>query len=305
MPDYSVLSDQIKNQIIDDYLKKNPDVQRHEVTTKIVNGRIIAETITNLMANSAKKKPSPSPGYKKLLDKLKQGADERYAETLDSVGTCRNYSEWLSDNPFTGFGEKDKNNTNDFLDRREEMIGKRSVELLYVRKKFADMMKSKVKPQPSLVKTLSMEYLAATIAQLKLQGAIFNKEVDLGGIFSSSVQKFIAENINNFGGASEKVLVSVGKAFRFLKNETVQEVMIPNKDVDQEKVKEQLDNLGIHLNRRRDQYKMIQQLIDFLSQMLDNLAKVDPDAPAEAESDQQSFRRMARTTGRSRSGGRR
>lgn len=297
MADYSFVADQMREEIIDDYLKKHPDVSRHEVVTKTVNGRIIVETVSNLFNRIPEKKQPPlPPNYKKLLDKLGKGGDERYAASLDSVSTCRNYTEWLCDSSCTGFGEKDRDENNTFLDKREDQLGRKSVELLYVRKKFTDMMSSKTKPQQSLIQTLTMEYISAMLAQLKVQGSIYNKEVDLGELFSKSARDFLSQNIDNFRGANDKVLMSIGKAFQFLKNESVQSVQLTGQAAkDHDALRSSLDQLGDHLNQRRDQYQMIQQLINFLENMLESLQNPQA-APQKPDKQSGSSNRMAITS---------
>ncbi|MBZ0258444.1 hypothetical protein K8I31_20420, partial [bacterium] len=70
MDDYSYAAEQMKEIIINDYLRKNPDVNRHEIVTKSVNGRIIVETITstfNKLSERQKQKGNVSDKEKKLL----------------------------------------------------------------------------------------------------------------------------------------------------------------------------------------------------------------------------------------------
>ena len=105
---YSYVAEQLKESIIQDYLKKHPDVSRADIVTKTVNGRVIVETVTNAfsrVSERAKQEKFSSPGDKKALEMLNEGADERYQRMQESVSSCRSMVDWLFDWQFSGFDE--------------------------------------------------------------------------------------------------------------------------------------------------------------------------------------------------------
>lgn len=294
MDDYSFAAEQMKEIIINDYLRKNPDVKRHEIVTKSVNGRIIVETITNTfnkLSERQKQKGGVSDKEKKVLKHLSEGGDVRYAASLDSLGATRKYAEWLCESSFAPYTEKERDETNDFLDKREVDAGRRAQELLYVRKKFTDQMSSTTKPSRSLIQTLMMEYIAAVMRQLKVQAQLYGKEVELGDMFSTNVKKFLRDNFDKLEGAPEKVIATIGKAFKILQKGSPQAINVTGKE-DHKKIQVLIDKQSQELNVQRQEYQMILQLIAYLENMLAQM-KI-PDEPAqEKPKEDGSRRRMA------------
>lgn len=293
MDDYSYAAEQMKEIIINDYLRKNPDVKRHEIVTKSVNGRIIVETITstfNKLSERQKQKGNVSDKEKKLLKHLSEGGDVRYAACLDSLGASRKYSGWLCESSFTAYTEKESEETGDFLDKREVDAGRRAQELLYVRKKFTDQMSSASKPSRSLIQTLMMEYIAAVMRQLKVQAQLYGKEIELSEMFSTNVKKFLRDNFDKFEGAPEKVIATIGKAFKILQKGTSQAINVTGKE-DHKKIQILVDQQSQELNVRRQEYQMIQQLIAYLENLLAQMKQ--PDATPEPPKDTGPRRRMA------------
>ncbi|MDP8245802.1 MAG: hypothetical protein P9L94_17095 [Candidatus Hinthialibacter antarcticus] len=293
MDDYSFAAEQMKEIIINDYLRKNPDVKRHEIVTKSVNGRIIVETITNTfnkLSERQKQKGGVSDKEKKLLEHLSQGGDVRYAASLDSLGATRKYAEWLCESSFTPYTEKEHGETTDFLDKREVDAGRRAQELLYVRKKFTDQMSSTSKPSRSLIQTLMMEYIAAVMRQLKVQAQLYGKEIELGDMFSTNVMKFLRDNFDKLGGAPEKVIATIGKAFKILQKGIPQAINVTGNE-DHKKIQVLVDRQSQELNVQRQEYQMILQLIAYLEKLLDQMKQ--PDTLADKPKDDAPRRRMA------------
>ena len=51
MEDYSHAAEQMKDAIIEEYLKDNPGVQRNELMTRMVNGKMVIEQMKNIFVN--------------------------------------------------------------------------------------------------------------------------------------------------------------------------------------------------------------------------------------------------------------
>ncbi|MBI1387629.1 MAG: hypothetical protein GC154_04205 [bacterium] len=285
----------MKEIIINDYLRKNPDIKRHEIVTKTVNGRVIVETITNTfnkLSERNRPKNALSNKEKKLLKHLADGGDSRYAASLESISTSRKYIDWLAGSTFTGFSESDKEENTQFVEKREVDAGRRAQELLYVRKKFTDQMSSTTKPSRSLIQTLMMEYISAVMRQLKVQAQVFGKEIELGNLFSDNVKRFLRDNFDKLEKASEKIIATVGKAIKILQKGAPKPLDVKGKE-DHKKVQALLDDQNKDLTVRREEYDMIIQLIAYLEKLIGDMGKVatEPDAPAPKVDN--SSRRMA------------
>ena len=85
MNNYAQAAAEMKEMLISEYLKKNPGSKRNEITTKLVNGRVVIETVSNVICNCSpkNKKPAFSPKESSLLKQLAAGGDERYAACLE------------------------------------------------------------------------------------------------------------------------------------------------------------------------------------------------------------------------------
>ena len=75
MDDYSYAAQQMKEAIISDYLKKHPGVQRHEVLTKLVNGRYVVGTIEDVFKEmqGRRKGQIAQLNRRELLSELSRG----------------------------------------------------------------------------------------------------------------------------------------------------------------------------------------------------------------------------------------
>ena len=308
---YSYVAEQLKESIIQDYLKKHPDVSRADIVTKTVNGRVIVETVTNAfsrVSERAKQEKFSSPGDKKALEMLNEEADERYQRMQESVSSCRSMVDWLFDWQFSGFDEEKKQTNSAFLDAKEEQIDRRSIDLLYVKKKFADAMQSKSKAPQSVIKVMTLEYVNCLLDQLKAQADIYNKEIELGGFFSSSVKRFIADNIDALENSDEKILKYVGMTVAFLQKNIIKGVHVSGEE-DHKKLSESLDRLDEQLRYRREQYEQIKNLIQVIEKMIAALQddsfdppqeKTSHDKPQEKPRANQSAQRMVNTKRRGR-----
>lgn len=297
MDEYSQAADQMKEMLITEYIRKHPGLKRSEVATKIVNGRVVIESVGNIIHNCAsriKKTILLTPQEQALLKEIAKSGDERYAECLDSVGTSKKYAEWLCESRYTAFGERDKIETLEFLSNREQMSGRRALDILAIKKKLIQLMKDKVQASKSLIQTLTMEYMQAVAGQLKVQGAIFNKEVDLGNSFTKHTEKFIESKIKEAKPLlDERSLVTIAKAYQIAAGQKVHPLEIPQK-IQTKEFAAALTQVKKNLSTLREQVQSLQKILGFMETLLAELAKSkgedltkEPPKPADTESPSQ------------------
>ncbi len=299
MNNYAQAAAEMKEMLISEYLKKNPGTRRNEVTTKLVNGRVVIETVGNVICNcSPKNKVSAfSPKEQSLLKQLAAGGDERYAACLDSIGSSKKYVGWLHSAKFVPFGDIEKNETLEFLAKKDEVSGRRSLDILNVKKQLVLLMKAKVKASKSMVQTLTMEYMQAVQGQLKAQGAVFNREIDLGNSFTENVEKFIKDNIRIAQPKlDKKSLIDIAKAYQVASNQKIDPLDIPQK-LDNKEFDKAINNVKDKLDKLREEFDNIQKLINFMEELVDQLLQSkDKDLtapPAKEEKTGPSGPRMA------------
>jgi len=273
MNNYAQAAAEMKEMLISEYLKKNPGSKRNEITTKLVNGRVVIETVSNVICNCSpkNKKPAFSPKESSLLKQLAAGGDERYAACLDSIGSSKKYTGWLHGAKFIPFGDAEKNETLAFLAKKDEISGKRSLDILNVKKKLVQLMKAKVKASKSMVQTMTMEYMQAVQGQLKAQGAFFNREIDLGNSFTENVEKFIKTNIRIAQPKlDKKSLIDIAKAYQVASNEKIDPVDVPKK-LDNKEFDKAINNVKDKLDKLRVEFDAIEKLIKFMEELVSEL----------------------------------
>ena len=273
--DYSQAAEEMKEMLITEYLKKNPEARRKEITTNVVNGRIVIETVVNVIQNCSPKQNKKPPTFTAkesyLLKQLAAGGDERYAECLASIESSKKYVVWLHGVKFIPFGDSKKNEILEFLSKKNEISGKRSLDILNVKKQLIQLMKTDVKASKSNVQTMTMEYMQAVKGQLIAQGAIFNIEINLGNTFTENVEKFIKDNIRVAQPKlDKKSLIDIAKAYHVASNEKINPLDVPKK-IDNKEFDKAIDNIKYKLDKLRKEFDNIQKLISFMEELVNKL----------------------------------
>jgi hypothetical protein len=276
MQEYAHAAEEMRESIIDAYLRKHPDVPREHVVTKMINGRLVVDQIKNVLNSSSGKAQVTeihTKSEKKLIAELRKGGDERLAHCVRSIENSKGYIDWLFNAKFTGFSESDKNDNVIFLQNRQQICEDKALDLYNVKMKLAEMMNNSVKPSPSMVKTLTAEYLQSVLGQLKSQHGTYKKEVTLGDHFSDSMKDFLKKE---FGQVKEmakpSTLKACQRAFMILQKENINITDIASKGKLNE-LSTSLDRLGDQLQDRKKELELIQKMVTSLEQMLEQIEK--------------------------------
>ncbi len=271
MDDYAQAAEEFKEEIITQFLKDNPGTRRAEVVVKYVNGRMVCEQIKDVFKDISLRAPVRSPSEKRLLKELARGGDLRYAASLESISTSRQYVDWLYEAPYTSFGDMEKSETIHFLQRKEEQSHTYVIDLVEAKKKLAKMMKSDVKPSESATKTVMTEYFQTSLVQMKCQHSVYSKEVDLGDSFANNAQKFIRENFGDIKARAKiSTITAIKKAYNILRSTRISVPDITSN----EKLKivgDALDELKSQLEKKRSELQAIHKMIEFLEGIVDTL----------------------------------
>ncbi len=292
MNDYSAAAQEMKESIIDEYLKTHPGTKREEIITRTVNGRVIVDTINNAFKFNASKQTENRIKDQKLLKKLIRQGEEQLIACLHSVKSSKKYVDWLFTSRNTGFSQQDKEENFDYLEKKETAAGNKSIEVHNAKVKLSQMLADKVKTESSLARTLVQEYIQVVVDQLKVQQSIFGREVDLAEHFSTYAKEFIESCFSVVQSRLKpSTLNALGKAYHILKNEKIDQPNITSPE-NHKKFKESMDTFEEKLNERRGQLAAIQQLVNFLEEVIASMKSTDN----ESESKKSSSRRMAFTT---------
>ncbi|RJP31139.1 MAG: hypothetical protein C4527_08235 [Candidatus Omnitrophota bacterium] len=294
MTDYKYAAQQMKEAIIDEFLKKHPGVSRQQVITRTVNGRVIADTINNTF-NVTQKQQAEKPQDAKLLGEIVRRGEEQLVASLDSITCSKKYVDWLFSSPTTGFDEKEKNENIQFLEKREITAGNRAVDVHKVKINLTKVVASKSKATSSLAQTLVQEYLQAVLDQLKCQKSIFDRELVLGERFSTHTTSFIEKNLKTVQPQIKPTTVqALIKAYSILKNEKMEKMAITNPK-NYQQFKTELDQFNKNLKSKREQLEAIQRLIHFIETILESMGNPPSEGNAKTKTPSSS-QRMAFTT---------
>ena len=274
MTQYAHVAEQIKESLIEEYLRKNPGVSRSEVTTMISNGNIVVGSIKDVLQKVTERVPHQqvlSGPSEALLKKLAEGSDIRYAKSLQSIDTSKSYIQWLAGYRFAGFSKKEQQENLQFLDQQTTTSGLKAVDFYEVRLKLVKAMKEALKPTRSLIQTMMLEYFDALREQLKSQRVIYKREVDLGGRFCSCSTAVIHDNFMLIrSGKNPAAMRAIEKAVQILKENAVPLPQI-TKDSDVKLLTNSIGALEEKLEGRRMELEELNNLTAFLNEIITGL----------------------------------
>lgn len=285
MDEYRHIGDQIREALIDEYLQKNPGIARAQVITRMVNGRVVCDTITQVLATVSARKITQQE--QELIKKqLEVQEDDRYQEGKISVQTSKRIVDFLFTSSFPGFGLNEKNENLNFLRRHERILVDRAYAMHEVKKEFLQMMDGRMNPSSARTATLMQRYFQAILEQLKAQGAIYQKEYDLGSIFTGFARDFLKENVQAIKSKIKaSVLKTIAQAYTLAKKAT--DANLPDiNTIDRDLLEAALAEMDEGLDKRRIQIQAIEKVIAFVEKLVKDiqeqekkLARGEPLAP--------------------------
>ena len=280
MTRYENVAEQVKESLIEEYLRKNPGVSRAEITTMVANGNLVVGSIKDVLqkisdrANHQKAISGPSDA---LLKKLAEGSDVRYAKCLKSIMTSKSYIQWLAGYRYSGFSDKEQKENVQFLEQQSAIGGQKAAGFYEVRLKLTKTMKEALKPTRSLIQTLMLEYFEALREQLKSQRVIYRREVDLGGRFCTCSTAMIRDNFMLIRSAKNPAAMrAIEKVVQILKENAVPLPQI-TKESDIKLLTNSLGELETKLEERRIEFEELNQLVAFLDNIITGLREESPE----------------------------
>ena len=294
MGDFDHLSDQIQDELVDEYLKKNPDVSRSEVVPRLVNGKVVIGTIKNFLTTfSAQKSSERNRELAKMQIKVKD--DERYKACKLSIKNCKKVVDFLFTARFGNFSLLDKNTHMKFIRKREQSIIMLAHDILGVKQELLQMM-SGTKPAISTrSKELIKQYYQAVVDQLKCQHGIYTREHELGSRFTEQSRVYMKEHMKSvkskLGPAMKK---RMAQAYVLAKKMTDEEAAEPTK-FDREMLEAVMAEMDGGLKKRRVQIQAIEKLVEFLEKLIEEMEK--PEKPAGSQPEKPKAKKKEKKSG--------
>ncbi len=305
MDDYQNAANELKEMIIEGYLKKHPEVKRSELVTKLVNGKIVVGTIGEIFGKMAQRKDLQDleeRKKRKLLGEVTKSGDERHEKILTSLRSSLQYIHWLATSCNTGFSKQEQEENIHYLKKQKQLGADRAIGVYQAKMKILEAMRQASTKTKSLVQTLTFEYLEAVRDQLKVQANSYKREVQLGDHFSNTSKQFIQSAFSRIRTKmQENAMLALKGAVEILKKDGIN-VGDLNSNQDIQKLNQALLELEERLETRRHEFKTLHEIVTYLDEVIKKLkaemgeTEGEESTESEAKKDTQTYRRMAYTS---------
>ncbi len=292
--EYNEAAERMKEMLIREYVKSHPGVSESQVVVRSVNGKAVCDTIGNLLSNCSGTKSTIQRelDHEALQAHLDSSEDQRYQSCLASIQSSQKLIDYLLTSPYTQFGEVEKKNNLDYLDRLQKISASRTQTVHYIKKAFMQMMEGTTNPTPVRVKSEITKYFKAVLDQLKAQGGIYKREFKLGNGFCSCVLKqmktMLPQVKSQLDAATKR---NVKGAYLLVKSEESKEAELNTENY--KALKGTVDNLQVHLGKRQTQFTAIEKVVAFLEELVQQLEKAKVEQKPKEEPKPKKGRGMA------------
>lgn len=281
----SPLTDHIKEELIEQYVKQNPGVSKNDVITKCKNGVLVTDSVANLLQDiqARNRVKSAAKSNQQIINEhineyLCVEPDQRYKNCQQSVGHSKKIVDFLFNSSQMPFGILEKRGSLDFLKKRELQCAGAAREIIHGRKKLAELMESNEFAQ-SLLKTLVTQYLHGGAEQLKSQVSIYNKEVELGNFYVDKTKYLIKKSVELLkDNTDKKTRLLVRDVYALLIKSEVPKMELAK--LDQGMLNSALEKYEKNLGIRAKQAQGIQMVVDIIEAILKELEEKEAAAKA-------------------------
>ena len=270
-------ANKVKESIVNHCVEENPELNPADVLESTAQGNILSDSIQNTMQQIVDDEDYTElndADNRKNIDELATTENERYAICLDSVQSSNKYIQWLSLSRFTDFTQQNNKENAEYLKEKMEIYSQNGLELYQAKQKFAELLQGDFTPEKSMINELLKIFLESVVGQLQSQQAVFEREINLGNLFSSAVQKFFCGKFRDKKIKPDPSVVrSIEWAFSIIKDNQID---IPG-DIDPLDVvafEETMDKLDAKLHKRRIDYDNLHSLIELLEKAIAKLETV-------------------------------
>lgn len=298
MNEYAHAAKQIQMFLIEDYVHRNPGVQRKDVILKTANGKLVFSTIAQFFKEVAKTAPKDQD---RLTDEdlkpLQQDDKSRATACAKSLETSKRLIDFLFMSKIADFGVFERNQHSQFLKRQKSVFLEKIKDSETSKKNILTMINVNGDLKRNLLKTYLTEFLHALVDQLKSQSAIYKREHELGNILVDHTQEIITNNFKNVKkSVSPKAQKNIAKIYNYLKKDVKLDIPTTQK-LNLELIDDAIKKMEAKLETRRSQMDNIEKVVSFIETMVAKLegreSKPQPTKPVEKKPPQKSTRRMA------------
>ena len=299
---YDHAREEIRKALVQEYLKKHPNVREQDVLLACEKGELIIIDMASVLADMQMRRRFSHNLEKahNLFAELSVHQDERWQDCVKSTQHSRQIVDCLHSSTFNYFDQIAWSDQHNFLKRQEGICARKTVQIHEINKHMAQIQTQEATARTSKARTVIIEYFHLVIAQLKSLHAVFSREVDLGEIFYGQANKYIQCQFTRIQPQSTTIhcgeIAKIHAALKGDKKVTPDKVLEFNESMlleTKNALEKSVDQLKTNLEARRVQFQEIWATVAAIQDLVQNLEEIQkleaagnqpsPEAPPTAE----------------------
>ncbi len=314
---YERAKEEITNALVEEYLRQNPGVDKHQVMMACKEGRLILTDMAAVLAEMKVRKNfrDSLDNAGRMFASITVHENQRWKECIASTEQSKLIIDCLHSTPFNLFDSDDWNREHSFIKKQERICARATVKLEEYKEKIADLKKQKKSVQSPIGRTYVIEYLKWVIDQLNVLHKVYGKEIELGDQFEQCASGYVDVTFNEIKkdrtafdlAEMNKVLKALtGDKKDALEIDSSMELNIDLLIKAKNSMNEAVEKMKNKVEKRREQFQEVWSTITAMQDVVKNMEEMNKldkegkmpaepvDVEVEPKEDTSSTRRMAR-----------
>lgn len=254
---------------------------------------ILSDTIRDKLNENLKSKAknASSEERSQLLAELTVASETRYRASLDSINRGKMYLTWMVEAGSTAISVEEQAKYEKFFDLKRDVGEGKAVEASNAEKAIAEVISNGTFSE-QIHHSLIKAYYFTKNGQITLQKQIYEKESEVGNVFTLFVQDYIRKFQRQIQSKSPDNVLTLAKAMKAIKQDTmnIQDILHLNYQA----MMQSVDQLQSHLDARKSKLEMMKKIIAQLTGVVEVMEEEEKAAaPEEKTTAPQPKNRMA------------
>ncbi len=285
---YEQAKEQITKILIQEYCKKNPDVNENEVIVKCQDGTLIFTDVAAVLAELKVRK-----NYQKALEhagkmysSLAAHENQRWKDCVESTEHTRMMIDCLHSSPFLYYTSNEWREIHEFLNEQEQLCAKITVYLEDCRIRLSQLKRDEIHNQFRSKRAVVVDFLNWVIEQLRVVHRVCKKEVEIGEHFAEKANQFIEFKFQNVEKQDANISLDyqeLDRIYQSIKGDANQSLHLKyvrqlNIDVlrrTKQTLSNAVDELKAQLQVRREQFQQVWTAISQMNIVVDKVNELN------------------------------
>ena len=274
--EYKKVADELKELLIQEYLKTHMDVSREDLSLQCKNGKLVFEYVSDVFADTDKDRRIQKAQAQQdqflrdiPLEDLVKSQDDRFQDCVLSAKKSKRILQFLSVSNAKSPSSLEKVRLFDRIGHGERSSITFAREIVDCKSRFMQLMDSRdVKATHSLVRTYILELLEATIGLIKTHCSLLKYETNVSNYFLDHTQHLIKKYFKTIKShTSEKSLQTILKVYKSL--ETHGSITpLDVKNMNYEVFEATISQFRSLLDQKRNEIERLTKLVDFIEKLI-------------------------------------